>query len=201
MARYKFWLLIGGVLVTAAGCGPDGQVVLYQPLPDGNHQEIELTDGQSAHWSHGSVDRLILRWPLPGAVAGRTAFELYLIVPAAEGAFPIGHPIDEEARTVGLFYQLVGRRAGCTLVTHGTVTLNGVKDNRTRREGSVDIVCIDGTRLRGTFTAASLARDVREFEARFAADIDYARKSGLSGGQQRLTGRQHEDERRTAQTP
>ena len=156
------------LLVGAGGCGQYASVELTQPHRTGK-RSFQLQSEQ-AEFATGSdrTDRLLLAWPLPGALAGRPEYTLYLRVPGGGGTFEVGERADDGGGVAGFLTQQAGRLAGLTWVKAGSVTVGGGAESR---HGRLQLRCEDGTEVVGRFRAARADLAVEFFEDNRAADL------------------------------
>ncbi len=164
------------LILAGGGCGPRAAVDLYQPRATGQQQLVQLNSA----WAHfatgdGLGDRLLLSWPLPGSRAGREQYHLYLQVERADGTFSAGKAATTDDIVCGFLIQRSGRLAGLAGLSGGTLTVSG---NDAVRVGELDLECVDGARIRGSFRATREDLTVEFFEEDHAADLALLEPAG-----------------------
>lgn len=163
-------VLFAGFLLT--GCGPRGNVHLYQPQLSGCQQLMHLTT-ERAYWAaDNGVTRILAEFPLPGASTGDPTYLLYLRLPSGEGPATV-NPKPSTAGARGFFIQIRGDYAGLAFVIGGELSMNGTGTARDAlRTIEFELRCEEGSRLRGKVVATHDTYRLCKFEEdRRPADV------------------------------
>ena len=128
------------------------------------------------------ADRILLAFAHPGAVDGRRQYFVYLQAPPEKGTHTFGpaaatteadaepagaEPLEPTPndRVRGFYLQSQGPLAGLTELVSGSLRVGGSPfDGGKLRIGRFELLCADGTRLAGRFTARQDLLEMRAFE-------------------------------------
>jgi hypothetical protein len=169
MVRYLPIVALG--LVILAGCSPAAEVRLLQPQYPGAERDLHLRSNQACWAADKGVERVLAEFPLPGAVAGRPTFLLYLRIPVSAPGVPATQPSTQPIR--GFLIQTQGRNAGLETLLAGKVQSKGKSSAPDAvREMQLDLTFEHHTFLSGRLTARRDDRRVHAFEThRRPADV------------------------------
>jgi hypothetical protein len=181
----RHWILLGSAVWMAAalaGCGPAAQVRLFQPEYAGAEQDIQLISDHACWAPEQGIERILVEFPLPGAVSGRPTYLLYLRIPVVRPGEPAvpdkAHPIR------GFLVQTQGRNAGLETLASGKVLMTGRSSApESKRELQVELTFEHNTILSGRLTARRDDQHIRLFETRqHPADVKALDEQVPSGG-------------------
>ncbi|MBU0637707.1 MAG: hypothetical protein KKB50_02490 [Planctomycetes bacterium] len=158
-----------GLLAGVVGCAPRAELVLHQPFAATSQRELQLSSQCAFCDSEDSRRSCLLAFPLPGASDGPHDFLVYLDAPAAKGRIPIDATQPQSAR--GFLIQSVGRLAGKTVFSSGTIRCRKVWYAPRLYRFDLDVSCDDGSRITGTARVAPDEQPMRTFARTHAADI------------------------------
>lgn len=162
-------LLMVLLFCSVAGCRRGGEITLHQPSAPPSQRELELAGSSTFCATHAGRRSYLLAFPLPGAEDGPRDFLMYLSTPDARGRWRVDPDSPEAVR--GFMIQGVGRLAGKTCFTGGTVRCRKVWFAPRLCRLDFDVRCDDRTRITGTAYVESAAQEVHIFEQRYAADL------------------------------
>jgi hypothetical protein len=160
----RLWLL-AGMLPAVLGCAPRAEVRLFQPAYLGAERDLHLTSDE-VYWAPGEgVDRLLAEFPLPGAVAGRPTYLLYLRIPSTGSGTPDERNEPKPVR--GFLIQTQGRNAGLEMVVGGRVAVTGSSQAAdATRQLDLEVTCEHGTTCSGHLIARRNDAYLHSFETR-----------------------------------
>lgn len=182
-------LLTGAALTLLAGCGHHNAVVLLQPDAPPSQQHIEMNSDVACSAPAGQWQKCLLTFPLPGTQRGPRAFVVYLWAPNAVGELPV-NPADPNG-VRGFLIQELGHRAGRTDFVSGTVTFKKLWLRPQKRKVCLDVVCDDGTAIRGQAVVVEAATTLQSIEREFAADVANLTASETQSDAPHRTGARH----------
>jgi hypothetical protein len=161
----RYLLVTGMGLVILAGCGPAASVQLFQPQYAGAERNLHLQSNNVCWAPDNGVERVLAEFPLPGAVAGRTTYLLYLRIPVTAPGEPVTQSGIQPIQ--GFMIQTQGRNAGLETLVAGKVEVKGKSSAPNAvRELEVDLTFEHHTLLSGSLTARRDDRRIHMFETR-----------------------------------
>lgn len=169
LSRYGILIATLAALTAAAGCAPKAEVALEQRFAPPSQRNVALASEWSFHAPDGGRRSYLLAFSFPGSRSGPRVYMVYLNVPDRRGEWLVSSGPGDGAR--GFLIQDVGKLRGKAVLDSGMVRVSPVPLRPLQREIALDVVCSDGTRLRGKALAEIDPQEVRAFEHRYAADV------------------------------
>lgn len=156
------------ILVGSGGCSLGKGLTFKQPEAPPGERELKLEGDANSYASAAGRREFLLAFPAPGSVGATEDLLFYLTTPEADGRYAIGAGA-EGAR--GFLIQTVGLRRGRTDFDSGELRVSTPVIGSQKRKLTVDILCIDGSRLEGTVGVVPQDRVVAAFRRRYAIDV------------------------------
>jgi len=151
------WFLLAS-LVAVAGCAQRASMVVVQPNLTGPQHELHLASN-GTHWVEGEqAGRILVEFPLPGAVSGKSTYLLYIRLPQVADS----KKKDRDMKPCGFFIQTRGAYAGLAGIADGTVSIRRRHKNSCKL--TLDVVCDDQTHIEGEVDAKEDEHSVEVFE-------------------------------------
>ncbi len=175
MPKIILTCISGLIALASVGCASRSAAVrIEQPQLAGRQREMSLR----SEWADfvGGDDqprRVLMAFPLPGAIAGNRHFLLYLRLPGTTTMTRVGPRRDGQI-VGGFFIQTRGKSAGITRIVDGTITAEDVAFGGDKWcKGFFDLTTDDGTHLDGSYRAKRARFRIRDFEEEsHRADVD-----------------------------
>jgi hypothetical protein len=163
-------LFLTTILLAAwqAGCARDARLTLQQDAAPPGQKDIRLASDWAYVNDASGRREVLLAFPLPGAEVGPRDFLLYLSIPRENGTHNVS---DSGSGVSGLLLQKVGMLAGKTTLESGTVECKPSLMRPDVLDLEVNVVCDDGTRIRGEAKMRPSEGELRAFRDAYAVDI------------------------------